>query len=193
MGIESLDRGFEIPIESLVGYWLEFNSQNRRKLFFYWEFVWVMNYSRVHMITQVIDEQSLSLNRHMAWCECHEIWIQRSFNILFLTHLCQLPLYSISQPVFRKSKYSFTKCQSFWKVEVNNPSFNEKWLDLAVSSQHLLRLFAILSIQLFFSVSRIHSFTMPAVNLSICQSKTRLQKAFSLHAGALSLWHSLPQ
>ena len=66
---------------------------------------------------------------------------------------------------------------------MNHPSFN----DLAISSQHLLRLFAVLSIHLFISVSHPHSFTMHAVSLSICQSKTQLQKAFSPNAGARTL------
>ena len=102
----------------------------------------------------------------------------------------QLPFHSVSRPLFRKLKKSSTKCQSLWKIEVTNPSFN----DFAVSSQHLLSLFAVLSL----SVSRVHSFTLSAVSLSICQSKIQLQKAFSLRAGArtlslttsIGIWHS---
>ena len=95
----------------------------------------------------------------------------------------QLLLHSLSRPLFHKWKNSSTKWQFLWKIEVNHPSFN----DLAISSQHLLRLFAVLSIHLFISVSHPHSFTMHAVSLSICQSKTQLQKAFSPNAGARTL------
>ena len=75
-------------------YLLKFNSQNRVKLFFHWKFVGVMNYSNVHMSTQVIDDQSLSCSRHMAWCGCHEILIQRGTTVLFFANfsLHSIPL-----------------------------------------------------------------------------------------------------
>ena len=141
-----------------------------------------MTHSHVHLNTQVIDDQPLSHSRHMAWCGCHEIFIQPSFNVLFLTHFFQLSLHSPLRPLFRKLKNSSTKCQSLWKTQVNHPSFN----NLTVSSVHLLRLFAVMSIHLFIAISRVHSFTMHAVSLSVL-SKTQLQKAFSPNAGALSL------
>ena len=90
-------------------------------------------------------------------------------------------VFILSRSLFRKLKNSSREWPSLSKIEVNNPSFNGKWPDLAVRSQHFLRLFAVLSIHLFISSS-----------LSICQSQAQLQKAFSLHAGALSLWHSPP-
>ena len=34
------------------------------------------------------DRTVQQLNGHMVWCGCHEFLIQRSFNFLFLTHLC---------------------------------------------------------------------------------------------------------
>ena len=55
---------------------------------------------------------------------------------------------------------------SLSKIEVNHHSFNEKWLGLAISSQHLLMLFAALWIHLLISVSRVESSTMQAVSLS---------------------------
>ena len=118
----------------------------------------------------------------MVWCGCHEFLLQRSVNVLFLSRFCHLPLQSLCRPLYRKSKYSFTKCQSFWEIEVNNTFFN----DLAFSSLYLLRLFAVLSIHLFISVSRFRSFTMPAASLSVLY-QTQLKKVFSLYAGALTL------
>ena len=100
----------------------------------------------------------------------------------------QLLPHSLSRPLFRKWKNSSIKWQSLWKIEVNNPSFN----DLTVSSQHLLRLFAVLSVHLFISVLRVHYFTLSAASLSVLP-RTQLQKAFSLNAGARTLWYSPPQ
>ena len=93
-------------------YLLQFNGQNRTKLFFYWEFVWVMTHSHVHLSTPVIDDQSLSRNRHTARCGCHEILIQHSFNVLFFTRCSQLPIHSLSRLLFRKLKNSSPKCPS---------------------------------------------------------------------------------
>ena len=67
-----------------------------------------------------------------------------------------------------------------YRVEQKNHSFIAIWHDLLVSSDHLLRLLDILSVDMYTSVS-------------LAQSKIRLQKAFSPNAGALSLWHSPPQ
>ena len=63
---------------------------------------------------------------------------------------------------------------------IENDSSLARWDDLSFSGDHSLRLLDILSADLDTSVS-------------LPQSKTRLQKAFSPNAGALSLWHSLPQ
>ena len=38
-----------------------------------------------------------------------------------------------------------------------------------------------------------HSASLSLLHFCLALYKTQLQKAFSLHAGALSLWHSLPQ
>ena len=100
----------------------------------------------------------------------------------------ELLIHSLSAAVSQIENPS-TKWQSLWQIEVNHHSFN----DLVISSQHLLKLFAVLSNHYCISVSQVHSSTMPAVYRSICQSKTQLQKALSLHAGALSLGHSPPQ
>ena len=126
------------------------------------------------------------LNRHMVGCGCHEILIPRSFYVRFLTRFCHFrsPSSSLSllAAVLQIEEF-LTKWRSVSKIEVNHPSFN----NLAVSSHHLRRLFAVLSIHLFISVSGFHSFTMHAVSLSICPPQTQIQKAFSLHVGALSL------
>ena len=66
------------------------------------------------------------------------------------------------------------------RVELNNRSSLANWYDLPFSGDHWLRLLAILSIDLYTSVS-------------LPQSKTRLQKAFPPDAGALFFWHSQPQ
>ena len=73
--------------------------QNNTKLFFYRNFVWVMTHSHAHLSTPVIDDQSLFRNRRTARCECREILIQHSFNVLFLTNFCQLSLHSLSAAV----------------------------------------------------------------------------------------------
>ena len=129
------------------------------------------------------------LNRHMAYCGCHErsdqscssmgIWhgadatkivnslaAHRSiwhdagetkswFSVLSMfcswmgsVTFGQLPVNSLSRPLSRKLKNCSTKWQFLRKTEVNYHSSNEKWLDLAVSSQHLLRLFTVLSVHL---------------------------------------------
>ena len=109
-----------------------------------------------------------------------------------------------------KLKNSFTKWQSpsqNWSVARNNHPFLANWTEWAISSHYLLWLLSSLSVHLSLgstapfirpSASFENSFflslhlTMPTVSLSVLP-KTQLQKAFSLHAGALSLWHSLPQ
>ena len=105
----------------------------------------------MNLSTQVIDDHSLSLslNGYIGRCGCHEILIQRSFNVLFLANFCQLLLHSLSRPLFRKLKNSSKKCQSLWQVKENGLSFN----DLLNSFQHLLRLFSVLSIHLYISLS----------------------------------------
>ena len=97
------------------------------------------------------------------------------------------------------------------RVKQNNHSFLAHWPDRALSSQHLRRFSGILSVYLCIlplfhrstasfgrlsaSPDSLHSLTSPhyANRISLPQSKTQLQKAFSLNAGALSLWHSLRQ
>ena len=71
-----------------------------------------------------------------------------SYSSLVSVIFGQLPLQSLSRSLFRKLKNSSTKWPPLWKIQVNNPSFN----DLAVSSQHLLSLFAVLPIHLVMSV-----------------------------------------
>ena len=67
-------------------YLLKFNYQNRRKLFFFWEFVWGMTHSHVHLSTQFIDDRSLFRNGHIAWCR--EILTQRSSYAMFVNRFC---------------------------------------------------------------------------------------------------------
>ena len=75
-------------------------------------------------------------NRYMAWCGSHEILIQLSFNVLFLTNFCQLPLRSLAQSMFRKLKSLSTRWPSLWKFKQNNHSFNKKttWLSSQFSA-----------------------------------------------------------
>ena len=105
-----------------------------------------------------------------------------------------------------------------WRVEQKNYSFLINWPAWAFCSEHLFRLTAVLSVHLCISVSlpRLLSFLgfnaplgRPSASLEFLQSlvpphyaccislpvltKTQLQMAFSLHAGALSVSHSPPQ
>ena len=95
----------------------------------------------------------------------------------------------------------------FKRVEQQNQSVVANGTDWAVISHYLFWLLSRLSVHLplgstvpfgrpsaSFENSFILSlrFTMPAVSLSVL-SKVRIKKAFSLYAGALSLWHSQPQ
>ena len=93
------------------------------------------------------------------------------------------------------------------RVKQNNHPSIAKWPDRALRSHHLRRFLVILSVHLCIPVSlppfhcvlwsafgllRIPSFSHSA-SLYLLHSKTHLQKAFSLDAGALSLSHSPPQ
>ena len=114
---------------------------------------------------------TLYLNGHTAGCGCHEILIPRSFNILFFSRFCHFRLTSspvLAQPLFCKLKNSSTKWPSLWKIEVNNPSFYEKRLDLAVTSSQLLRLFAGFPIHHFISAYLSVQDTTPEDVLSSC-------------------------
>ena len=64
------------------------------------------------------------------------------------------------------SLYLTTKWPSLWKIQVNNPSFNNS----AVGSQYLLRLFAVLSIRLFISSSLSRDSTLLLCLLYLCLS-----------------------
>ena len=114
-----------------------------------------------------------NLDSSFFLCPVFDSFLSFSVNCLFI----------LSRPLCRKLRNASRKWWSLLQIEVNHPSFN----NFAVSSQHLIRLFAVLSIHLFISVSGFHSFTMHAVSLSVCPSQTQIQKAFSLHVDALSL------
>ena len=66
-----------------------------------------MVHSHVHISVQVIDDQLLSRNRHMAWCSCHEILIQRSFDVLPMTRFCH----------FRPTSSSFSLLATISQIE----------------------------------------------------------------------------
>ena len=166
-----------------------------------------MTHSHVLLSTQVIDDQSLSCNRHIRWCGCHEISIQRSFNVLFLTHICQLPLHSLSRSLFRNLKNSSTKWQSPRQNPRDKSFFLRKltgfvpqfWIFhhtlscFVCSSLHLCLSCSVAqfqsSIWFQFSLPRINSFTLFTRSVQ----DTTPEGVLSLNAGALSLWHSPPQ
>ena len=119
------------------------------------------------------------LNRHMGGCGCHEILIQPSFNVLFFTRFCH----------FRSTSSSFSLSVAVSQIEElldKIPIFSENWSESSFY-QWFSRQFSAFAQTLSLSCLFISS------SVSICQSKIQLQKAFSPNAGALSLWHSLPQ
>ena len=151
---------------------------------------------------------TFNLNRHIVGCGCHEILIQCSFSVLFLTHLCHswstsssfslAAVVSQMQEVLDKMVISFenwSESSFFQWFSRQFSSFAQTLCCVVYSSPHLCLSFSA-SLRPLVGLrppARVQSFTLPAVSLSICQSKTQLEKAFSLHAGALSLGHSLPQ
>ena len=64
-----------------------------------------MTHSHVHLSTSVIDDQSLPRNKHIVWCGCYQILIQRSSDVLFLTRFCQLPRHSLSVAVSQLEEF----------------------------------------------------------------------------------------
>ena len=77
------------------------------------------------------------------------------------------------------------KMASLRKIEVNNPSFYQKRLDLAVTSSQLLRLFAGLPIHRFISVYLSFHDTTPEGILSSCGCSLTLTISASI-----GIWHS---
>ena len=101
-----------------------------------------------------------------------------------------------------KTAISLKNC----RVEQKNHSFLANWPDWALSSQHLLRVEADLSVHLTLGPLRLvvglrspsNSFILSSrltitLHLYLLLFRTQLQKAFSANAGALWLWHSPPQ
>ena len=104
-----------------------------------------------------------------------------------------------------KLQKSFRKSQSpaqIWRVKQQNHSFLANWINWTLSSHYLLWLLGSLknkslpwfhfSLWSVFGLLRIqslsHSTLLSLFHLCLTLSKTQLQKAFSLYAGALSLW-----
>ena len=131
-------------------------------------------------------------------------------NLPVTLFLCAKVDFGCARFVVRKLKNSSTKGQSpsqNWSVARNNHPLLANGTDSALSSHYSLWLLDILPDHLSLgstapfgrpSASFENSFilslllTTPAVSLSVL-SKTQLQKAFSLHVGALSHWHSPAQ
>ena len=157
------------------------------------------------------------LMRERVWC--HEILIPCCTSVLLLSIFFDFPQLALKSLYFSVAlcegwlwffliriselKSSSTKWQSpsqNWSMARNNHPFLANWTDWEVSFHFLLWLLSSLSVHLSFGFtapfgrssasfesSFIHSLSLPVL------SKTQLLVAFSLHAGALSHWHSLPQ
>ena len=119
----------------------------------------------------------------------------------------ELPIHSLSAAVSQIEEVlpklvisleNWSELLSFqWKMTWFSRQFSafaQALCFLVYSSLHLCLLFSVPLRPLvgLRPRARVHSFTMFAVSLSVL-SKTQIQKAFSLHPGALSLWYSLPQ
>ena len=166
--------------------------------------VWVMTHSHVHLSTSVIDDQSLSRDKHIVWCGCYEILIQRSTDVLLLTRFCQLPCHSLSRSLFCNLKNSSTKWQyprqnsrdkSFFLRKLTGfvPQFwifDHTLCCVVCSSLHLCLSCSVAqfqsSIWFHFSLPRIVSFTLFTRSVQ----DTTPEGVLSLNAGALSLWHT---
>ena len=102
-----------------------------------------------------------------------------NFSLLLFTRTLTLVVVDSSSFKIEECLHKMAICLKHCRVEQKNHSSLARWHDLPFSGDHFLRLLDILSVDLDTSVS-------------LPQSKTRLQKAFSPNASALSLWHSLP-
>ena len=110
------------------------------------------------------------------WMLVH--WICLCFSLFLFTQTLTLLVIASSfkiEEFLHNMAISLKHCP----VEQNNHSFLARWHDWPLRYDHSLRLVDIWSVHL-------------CIPVSLPQSKTRLQKAFSPNAGALSLWHSLP-
>ena len=132
---------------------------------------------------QIRIKEKKILISEMVWCVYPWIlayWICLCSWLFLFTRT--LTLVVVDSSSFRIEEYLHKMAISLknCRVDQKNHSSLAWWHDLPfVSSDHLLRLLDILSVDLYTSVS-------------LPQSKTQLQKAFSPNAGALSLWHSPP-
>ena len=142
----------------------------------------------IWVLKSMVINHSLSIctwwmprNLDSAFFQCPVLDSLLSFSVNFLFIL------SLGR-CFANWKKSSTKCQSLWKIEVTNPSFN----DLAVSSQHLLILFAVLSIHLFISLPVLSQTQHPEGVLSSCGCSLTLTFTTSISichgAGATKSW-----
>ena len=133
-------------------YLLQLNSQNRRKLFFYGEFLRATTH-----FSCIWALKSLAINHSLAIGIWHGAGATKSwFSVLsifcsWLISVNFLFILSLGR-CFVNWRIPPRNGHLFWKIELNHPSFNEKWLELAVTSPQLLRLFDALSIHLFISV-----------------------------------------
>ena len=100
-----------------------------------------------------------------------EIYLFLCFSVWKLTLVVLSSPFKVEE-FLHKMAISLKNC----RVEQKNYSSLARWHDLPFSADHLIRILDILSADLDTSTS-------------LLQSKTRLQKAFSPNAGALSLWH----
>ena len=112
---------------------------------------------------------------------CHEILIQRSFNVLFLTRFCH----------FRSISSSVSLSVAVWQIEellVKMPSSSENWSESSFFQRKLTRFNRHFSATAQNLCCRFYS------SLHLCLTispRHNSKKAFSLNAGATKSWSSV--